>query len=758
MKHIKQIWIVLFFFMLLSNIIVSATDNPVSNGTWGLEVEVTEAPVAGEPQSVSSGTWGASVNIEYFIWSSWSDWWYLIYAPGFNPPIDFVATGLNSSVINLTWNLVGNATQTYINRQKNSYPTNINEGTNIYNNTGNSFDDTNLDIGTQYFYSAWGYNDSTTQFTDDYSVTSSYTAPGDPSSFIVTSNSTTTIDFSWTKGTNASRTVIIMNTSDYPTDITEGIEKYNDTSNSAIITDLNISTVYYFSAWSYTGNMFSEGYVSISNTTRSYGSLTLWVFKETEPNIAILNYTTFIKNQDGSETYENSSCNNPHFINLSLGDLPLGEDVVVQISKDGYYTRIQYMDLFAGYDYNVTFYLPPSPEGGGDPDDPDYVPPEGEGTVLKTETRAVTDYTTDMIIYLTYRAYEIVNVYVYNNSVKVWETIPNDKYNANYSNGTVIINNTVLDENSSVARIDYYAFSDEKYARRYIILIKSETDDTLEETKVVIERYINTTGQYENIYVIYTDGYGTVGVYLIPDVLYQITLSKSGYETAIYNLLPIPIVFVEDRYHTFILTHEETVIPFTETVHTNISYSVYPSGTRHTDVFTFWFNITSSDNKLEWYRMTALYYNDTTDTWVQLSSQNETNSYGGSLNFTIPNVTGKYSFACYYKKTGFDEYEISETGSLIHFYVHAREALEGFPDFAWYLIIIIVTLVIMGICIRYYSTGISTGYIGLGVMGIMLLMKDVTLPLGGTATISGWGIWAITFLIYTIGVFLWSRI
>ena len=85
--------------------------------------------------------------------------------------------------------------------------------------------------------------------------------------------------------------------------------------------------------------------------------------------------------------------------------------------------------------------------------------------------------------------------------------------------------------------------------------------------------------------------------------------------------------------------------------------------------------------------------------------------------------------------------------------------MEDFPDLAWWIITIVVMLFIMGVCVRFYATGIATGYIGLGVMGFMLLMKDVELPLGGAGgTISGWVIFGITFLIYTIGVFLWSRL
>ena len=758
MKTINKIPIYILLIILTSTITVSAAYVIGDDyGEWGIKLEVSPPPGPVSYEVNSSGTWGIELKLEWYETVWYDNWWTMENTPELTPPSSFAATAINASKINLTFNKIAGTDRTHIQRREGSYPTSPTVGTTVYNDTGTKHSDTGLDNGTYYFYSAWAYNETYNEYSSTYSTAYSLTAPGPVTGIYQIDNLSRSITLGWTKGHNASNTLIRYNTSTYPTNTGEGIGEYIGIDSTHEITGLEPSTTYYFSFWGW-NLMASDNYTTFMANTTAFGDMTIWVYKETEPEIAITNYTVFIKNQDGTQTYENTSVNNPHNINLS--HLPLGEDVAIQISKEGYHTRIQYMDLDVNYSYNVTFYLAPSSDGGGNPDEPDYIPPEGEESVQKIETRSVDNYTQDMWIYLTYRAYEITSVYVFNNSVKVWETAPSNKYTVNYANGTILLNETVLDKNSTTVRIDYYAFSDEKYARHYIVLIKTVDGKTIEEAKVTIQRYINTTEEFENIYIIYTDGYGTVGVDLMPDTLYQIILEKDDYETAIYNLLPIPIVFVEDRYHTFIMTPEGIIPVWVETVQTNITYTIEPKGSRHTSTFTFYYNITSSDSKLEWYRMLVYYYNDTTDIYFLLSNQNQSVPSGGSLSYTIPDVKGKYVFELYYKKEGYAEYEISETGSLIQFYVEIQEGLEEFPDYAWMIIIIFVMLFVMGICIKFFATGITTGYIGLAIMGFMLLMKDVEIQLGGAtdSTISGWAIFGITFLIYTVGVFLWSRI
>ncbi len=64
----------------------------------------------------------------------------------------------------------------------------------------------------------------------------------------------------------------------------------------------------------------------------------------------------------------------------------------------------------------------------------------------------------------------------------------------------------------------------------------------------------------------------------------------------------------------------------------------------------------------------------------------------------------------------------------------------------------------MGFFSYYFGINVLTGYIGLGIFAMMLLLKDITISIGGGATTSGWLIWTITFLMYTMGWYLYSKI
>jgi len=540
-KWKTTIFLYLTLICLLFSIfpVVKSAEVPLSEGSFSTSVTVeSESPLM---IADNNGSFITSVNVQGLVWTNWSSWWYFVLVPIFDPPSSFVATGYNISVINLTWSVVSNATHTYIQRKESGYPTSRTDGTFVCNVTDEYFNDTGLSLGTRYYYSAWGYNESNNAFTSSYSTATDFTGPGDPSNFVVTENLSFSIALSWSKGNNATNTVIVMKEGSYPTSLSDGTIKYNSTGTSTTVSGLTSNITYYFSAWSYLSGVFSEGYVSVDGTTTSYGALQIWAYNESNPHIGLLNFTVFMKNEDGSQTYENSSCNNPHNINLSSGDLPLGEDVIVQVSKAGYHTRIQYMDIYADHSYNISFYLPPDIGGGGDPTEPDYIPPDAPNIT---------------------------------------------------------------------------------YASHYIIIVKDEIGNELEGVKVVIERYINTTGQYEDIYVLYTDGYGTVGVDLIPNIVYQITISKTGYATATYNLLPIPIIDVEDRYHTYTLFYSRDEEPI-----------LIPQ-----DVIDFTASINSDGN------ITVNYYDNlenTTNTQIRIYQYynytltlNNTNSRTGDYNFS----------------------------------------------------------------------------------------------------------------------------
>lgn len=88
-------------------------------------------------------------------------------------PTSFVATpgdGENA----LTWSKGTGSDKTKIIRSETGYPTSITDGTQVYFDTGTSETDSDVDNGTTYYYSAWGYTEdgTHTEYSPDYATIS----------------------------------------------------------------------------------------------------------------------------------------------------------------------------------------------------------------------------------------------------------------------------------------------------------------------------------------------------------------------------------------------------------------------------------------------------------------------------------------------------------------------------------------------------------------------------------------------------------
>ena len=135
-------------------------------------------------------------------------------------------------------------------------------------------------------------------------------------------------------------------------------------------------------------------------------------------------------------------------------------------------------------------------------------------------------------------------------------------------------------------------------------------------------------------------------------------------------------------------------------------------------------------------------------------AHNHTDANGGSISYTTPNVTGEYKVDLWFKKSGFNEYKIYQQGSLHYTIIYINKWIQAIPSFVYYLVLIVIMIIVMGYCFATLGTGFLTGYIGLGIMAFGLLLKP-DLNVNGFGE---WSIWAITFVIYTMGLFLWSRL
>lgn len=261
-------------------------------------------------------------------------------------PTLFNTNCTGNSTINITWDMGANSTHTVIERNTKQY-WGLGEGTEIYNGTSDSYDDTGLSKGVTYYYQAWGYNTSSNWYSNNVS-NSNITGPNNPTS-VTGSLTGTTMNFTWTSGTlGADRTIIVSNINSYTTGPTEGTEEYNGTASSCDITDVTTNYYYTFYSFNTTVHRFSNG------TNFEYGSLNVSVYDEADGS-ALTNWGFFIKNNDGSSTYTNTSCTNP--LVLDTDQLPTGNDCSIIINLTGYDTRTFYMDINDNTAYTLNAYL-----------------------------------------------------------------------------------------------------------------------------------------------------------------------------------------------------------------------------------------------------------------------------------------------------------------------------------------------------------------------------------------------------------------
>lgn len=433
--------------------------------------------------------------------------------------------------------------------------------------------------------------------------------------------------------------VVVRSNTSQPVCPTDGYEVQNNTD------------VYYN-----VSRTFTEAYFTVftyNSTTRSYGTgvpmlwggIQLQCFNESNPSQAI-NFDIEITNSDASKVYTASDVSNGQVI--SFDDIPYGDDTIFVISNSSYRQRIFYYNLVINHFYNYTFYLPPIATEGGE---------DGEGTLRTyTDVKSVITPSDDLTITLTHTLEEMIGVYVYNTSGTYpdWVSVPNDNYTI--SGNDVIINQSVLDDNTTMVKVDYWYmdYDNEVETQLYYIQVINEYDQPVKDATVNIKKYINTTDTYLPVSVLLTDGNGYVSLYLIPDEHYKIFVTKTGYDDEISDFFPA-VLYYGIHYPKVVKIYLSE--PGTETLWTNIDWDISPTLYDHNNSISFYFNITSSDNKLEWYKMIVHYYNNSTGKWDLLYYFNKTKSSGGgSITYTTPSTIGKYALYCSFKKEGYSSF------------------------------------------------------------------------------------------------------
>ena len=447
--------------------------------------------------------------------------------------------------IYISWTKGINATHTMVRSSTTTYPPDITSGDLVYNGTASNVTDSSLAPHTLFYYSAWGFNDTTSYWSLNYNTSTNYTGPANPTS-VSAAPVGSDLSITWVMGTHADATVVTRKIGSYPTGPTDGTALYNGS--LLYLTALDVLPTYYFTlfSWDDVTDLHSSG------AELEWGGMNISVFNESNPTQAVTNWDIVISNQDGTESY--AAYNQNNILYLDINDLPTGVNTIIQIDADGYKQRIYYEDIVINQYYTIVAYLPPVETPGGD---------EGEGTLRTfTDSITVTNPAVDATITLTHELDEIISVEIYNSSLYVtyggWIAVPNDKFT--YTSTHVIVNSSVLDANTTMARATYYYMHYEGTIRAILckVIVIDEMDQRISNATCFIKRINNATGNHINISIEVTDGYGEFNIWLLEDTLYSFHVTKSGFtQEGSRFWTPSTLIYTK----TFKLSLELPVIP-----------------------------------------------------------------------------------------------------------------------------------------------------------------------------------------------------
>jgi hypothetical protein len=192
-------------------------------------------------------------------------------------PIDLTATATTPVLYTLTWTVGTGALDTYIRGKVGSYPTDIADGSLIYDGAGDTC--TAAVAGEHWFYRAWSYTSAGVwlQYSDETAMDSCApggglpAAPDEPTNFTaVYSSDNLSVFLTWVMGVGSDDTLIQASLTSYPASPTDGATVYfgpsencTDSLDWAMIED---GGVVYYSAW---GN--NAGGLSANHATANTG-------------------------------------------------------------------------------------------------------------------------------------------------------------------------------------------------------------------------------------------------------------------------------------------------------------------------------------------------------------------------------------------------------------------------------------------------------------------------------------------------------
>ena len=604
-----------------------------------------------------------------------------------------------------------------------------------------------LTVSTHYYVRAWSYNSLGFVYGAEVEF---MTKPNEPTGLNAILQSSTRISLTWTKGVGADTTKILRKTTGYPTDYNDGTSIYNSTGAIYNNTGLTPGQIYYYRAWSYAS---STGLFRYSDLYSSDVELT-YPEAPTNTSLTLLSPTTL-----GLTWVKGTGALTTVVLKKNTG-LPTSiSDGTIVYNGTLTHFNDTLVPGVAAY-YKAWSYVNGS-------------------TLFRFSANGTEFANASGLIITAFSEDDCSNLSGY--SILVSNSDGSQVYVLNNCSHSISINSSLCPQGNDISilvfkngyrnRIYYLDIGSGLFyylnaylplnttSELYMITVVGDKNEygnspPIDHVFVTIKTYVACTGQYEVVTNIYTDAYGQCDMYL-RSTQYKVIMEKTGYVTASEDYIPE----VSLRTRTFKLSLIKPSEQVTQYLFKNITYSITPKGQIHHGSFTIWWNISSSDNQLEWFSLDVTKYNPATGLWDTIYHSLVNTTSGGSITFTVPNVTGRYAAEFYFKKIGYPAYKMVELGSISYSIEKIKQALVSIPDYAYYIAILVIMAICMGFIMPY--AGIGTGYVGLAIFAIALLLKPINIVMSGddpTDTVSGWWIWGVTFVMYTVGIFLWSRL
>jgi len=419
------------------------------------------------------------------------------------------------------------------------YGTTTSYGTNTTNQSigqGNEFEAniTGLSPGTLYHYRT--YINSTSGNESTGVDMTFYTKPEGATDFNVTTLQTG-LRINWTKGEGAVKTTIVRNESGYgffPVNVNNGTVVYNGYANTFLDMNSSFGFSFFYSGFSWTGDKHSDNYTSD------------WNYSIPAPPS---NMQGDLYNYDLNISWVNGTGANTTLLRKKIGSYPSSPTDGTQLynGTGTYYndTNIVTNTFYSAWSYNTSLNMYSNANDftfGGlqvncyDENNHtnltfDIFLSNANGSEVYENTGCINTHLIDVGLCPT------------GEKIGIFVSADNHESRVYYMDvfvGSWITLNAYLP--LSLPPEGKEDPENETYSHLYRFIVVNEIDQTLEDAKMDVLRYINESDEWTSISILFTDANGQVDVYLLAGqgVIYKIRASKDEYITQTVDFIPDP--------------------------------------------------------------------------------------------------------------------------------------------------------------------------------------------------------------------------